>query len=171
MVENYFMQDGRPIIDVFKLGELIGLAVKSAVKEALYKQTGLGPEHQHSMLKRFQRYALNEESLWQKYLQVTENDRLEKPDFIHNIHAIDRQDTLVTFSSLYIHLLDQLEWQLLSQNEIREAAAVILENVGKALGLNKSDIQLPLPGEQFPKQLIECFEQVIVRAVRGIDDV
>ena len=154
-----------------KLGELIGVAVKIAVKEALYKQTGLAPEYQHSFLRRFQRYGLNEESLWQKYLQLVESDRIKKPDFIHNVHAIDRQDTLVVLSSLYIHLLDQLEWQLLNQDEVRETAAVILENVEKALGLNKSNVQLPLPDEQFSKQLIECFEQVIVRAARGIDNV
>jgi adenosylcobinamide amidohydrolase len=151
-----------------KLGELIGKAVKGAVKEALYKQTGLSPEYQHSILKRFKRYGVNEESLWRKYLQMEENNRVDKPNFIHNLHVLDGKDSLVTFTSLYIHLLDQLEWQLLNKEEVKEAAEVILASMQKALGLNEDNLQLPQPSEaQFPEQLIDCFEKLIARVAGG----
>lgn len=153
-----------------KLGELIGRAVKSAVKEALFKQTGLGPEYQHSLLRRFKRYGLNEEMLWQKYLQMTENVRMDKPLFIHHLHILDRQDTLVTFSSLYIHLLDQLEWQLLNREEVMEAAAVILANIQTKLGLKEDCFKFPLlPNERLSEQLIDLFAQVIARAAGGLE--
>lgn len=155
-----------------KLGELIGVVVKTAVKEALYKQTGLSPKYQHSMLKRFKRYGLNEESLWCEYLQLTGNDRsgkLEKPAFINNIHILDRQDAVVTSSSLYIHLLDQLTWQLLSQEEVREAAVIILENMQKTFGINKNDnIQLSSAEDNFEERMIRCFAQAMAQAAGGM---
>ncbi len=39
-----------------KIGELIGKAVKGAVKEALYRQSGMGPEKQHDVFRRMSRF-------------------------------------------------------------------------------------------------------------------
>ena len=44
-----------------KLGELLGKSVKKAVKEALAKQSGLTPQRQKSVFRRFKRYGLNAE--------------------------------------------------------------------------------------------------------------
>ena len=53
-----------------KLGELIGLTVKAAVKEALFLQSGLCPESQHSLLKRGKRFGINEDRLWEAYKEI-----------------------------------------------------------------------------------------------------
>ncbi len=146
-----------------KLGELIGRAVKKAVKEALFKQSGLDSHYQKSILRRFERYGLNEESLWQKYCRNVQSGCKEKALFIHNLHILDRNALLVTLGSLYIHLLDQYEWQLLQEEEVKEGAAVILKNIKKILNL-KGKMEEPVYDEQLSQCLINSFAEVMVQA-------
>ena len=114
-----------------KLGELIGIAVKKSVKEALFFQSGLCPQYQHSLLRRIKRFGVNENLIWQKYIDIKENleDILGKPEFINNLHRIDKEDKIVTLTSLYVHLLDQLDWELLSIEEVENEGKNILSRI------------------------------------------
>ncbi|WP_241423567.1 adenosylcobinamide amidohydrolase [Candidatus Contubernalis alkaliaceticus] len=153
-----------------KLGELIGRSVKSAVKEALHKQSGLNPKDQRSVLKRFDRYGLTEESLWRRYCHLAGSQPLQKPDFIHNLHVLEREAKLVAYASLYIHLLDQYDWQLLNQWEIEETAAVILENVQKLLNV-KAPEEITISGDDhLIGRLTGYFEEVMVRAAGKLEE-
>jgi len=116
-----------------KLGELIGCAVKAAVKEALFLQTGLAPEYQHSALRRLKRYGLTEESLWNRYL--LREKQVVKAKFLDCLYHFEQEDCLVTYTSLYIHLLDQHDWGLLSEDEVREAGQEIMNIMTKTYGL------------------------------------
>ncbi len=108
-----------------KLGELIGRTVLPAVKEALCKQSGLSPRQQHSMLRRFKRYGITEESLWQAYIAASEKTVL-KPIFMDTLHRLDSDNYLVTYAASYVHLLDELQWELLSGVEVRQAGNELL---------------------------------------------
>lgn len=116
-----------------KLGELIGCTVKQAVKEALLKQTGLSPEMQRSVLRRLKRFGVNEETLWQEY--PDRGIQIKQQQFLDCLYQIDRDPLLVTYTSLYIHLLDQLLWNLLSGEEVRQAGNVLLALVANNYGL------------------------------------
>ncbi len=117
-----------------KLGELIGKAVLPAVKEALGKQTGLSPRQQHSMLRRFKRYGILEENLWQAYVGNT-GKVVIKPKFLDVLHQIDSDNYLVTYAALYVHLLDELQWELLSGIEVRQAANELLTAAATKYGV------------------------------------
>jgi len=121
-----------------KLGELIGIAVKEAVKEALFLQTGLCPKYQHSVLRRTKRFGVEEDIIWQKYnSMINESEkRIMKPEFIHNLHIIDTRDELVTLTSLYVHLLDQLDWELLSIKEVTEEGKFLLSRIIDVFDIN-----------------------------------
>ncbi len=116
-----------------KLGELIGRTVLPAVKEALLKQTGLSPRHQHSLLRRLKRFGIKEESLWQAYL--TGGGQVIKPKFMTRLYELDGVSPLVTYTSLYIHLLDQLQWELLTGDEVREAGNELLAAAAARFGV------------------------------------
>ncbi|SMD10025.1 adenosylcobinamide amidohydrolase [Sporomusa malonica] len=117
-----------------KLGELIGQTVLPAVKEALLKQTGLSPRQQHSMLRRFKRYGIGEESLWQAY--AGNNDRaIIKPEFMDALYQVDSDNYLVTYTALYVHLLDELQWELISGIEVRQAGNELLTAVAARFGV------------------------------------
>lgn len=110
-----------------KLGELIGRSVKAAVKEALFKQSGLCPGYQHSILRRTKRYGINEEKLWLRYLEEETGEAVSKADFIHRLHMLEKTKGLVTLTSLFVHVLDQLEWRLLDPEEAAMAGHMLLE--------------------------------------------
>ncbi len=117
-----------------KLGELIGRTVVPAVKQALLKQTGLSPEQQHSVLRRFKRYGIGEESLWQAYAGNTDKTVI-KPKFLHELYQIDRDNHLVTYAALFVHLLDELHWELLSGVEVRQAGNELLTAAAVKFGV------------------------------------
>jgi len=117
-----------------KLGELIGRVVKHAVKEALLRQTGLSPRRQHSILKRMKRFGVKEETLWQAY--TAENSVVViKPEFLEYLYQLDGDNCLVTYTSLYVHLLDQFQWELLSGEEVMQTGNELLATVAGKFGV------------------------------------
>lgn len=112
-----------------KAGELIGRVVKEAVKEALFKHQGASPASQHSILRRLKRYKITEDKLWGIYENKNGPDRLEKLDFMDKIHKLDGKNEIVTLTSLYVHLMDQASWGLISDEEARWAGNLILARI------------------------------------------
>lgn len=118
-----------------KLGEMIGITVKTAVKKALGKHMGLTAESQHSMEKRTFRYGLTKERYWDIYAGEAK-ERVSKADFIDRLDRLDVDDEMVTLTSLYVHLLDQLEWGLLKEKEAERAAVLLLREMAGYLGMD-----------------------------------
>ena len=116
-----------------KLGELIGVAVKAGVKEALLKQTGLGPKQQCNVLRRVERFGITAEGLWLEFQQNSGAAGHDKAWFWQRVEEVFDDEDLVARVSLYIHLLDQLNWQLLSESVVcREAAVLLADMLAKA---------------------------------------
>ncbi|WP_368293223.1 adenosylcobinamide amidohydrolase [Dehalobacter sp. TBBPA1] len=132
-----------------KLGELIGITVKQAVKEALFLQTGLCPEYQFSLLNRLKRFGINEETLWQEYqkgigvlcqesksragvpnqAESRKPGSLDKQKFLNRLKKIECEEELVIPATLYVHLMDQLDWQLLSPAQAASEGKIIIERL------------------------------------------
>lgn len=108
-----------------KLGELIGRAVKAAVKEALRLETGLSPESQHDVLRRTDRFGITEDTLWEVYRR--QGGTMSRADFADRLERESRSGELVAPVSLYAHLLDQLQWGLLPPEEAVSAGRNVLE--------------------------------------------
>lgn len=117
-----------------KLGEILGKAVKAAVKEALNRQSGLCPEGQHDVIRRMDRFGINEDSLWAQYRGTK-----SRAEFSTALETILKRGMIVTYSSLYAHLLDQLMWGLISADEAKEAGGAILELMAAGMDGGKSD--------------------------------
>ena len=101
-----------------KLGELIGKAVKAAVKEALNQQSGLCPARQHQVVRRMDRFGITNDVLWRNY-----SGRKPRAEFEECLEELLSRGMLVTYTSLYAHLLDQAVWGMLSLEEVTEGAA------------------------------------------------
>lgn len=135
-----------------KLGELIGKAVKSAVKEALNLQSGLCPQRQHNVLKRMDRFGITENTLWEDFCK--NSDSLTMADFYDRIHHIAQKSELVVSSSLYAHLLDQLIWEMITPQEAVDMGTKILgimqkEHCNESLEFTDKQIALQYMIEQF----------------------
>jgi adenosylcobinamide amidohydrolase len=132
-----------------KLGELIGRAVKPAVKEALFLQTGLSPKLQKSVIRRTMRFGISQEKLWQNFAR---KDQIIKPDFIEALEEIDQIPELVVSTILLVHLLDELNWGLLSSSEIESQILKQFKQMADSLDI---EMEVSLSGSQDKESVIE----------------
>lgn len=105
-----------------KLGELIGRTVMTAVREALFRQTGLCAAQQFNLIQRIGRFGVTEKSLWAK----TEEPGIQYTEFITCLGQISREREMVIHTSLYVHLLDQLQWGLIDAADAHNVANELL---------------------------------------------
>jgi len=105
-----------------KLGEMIGRTVMAAVKEALFRQTGLCAERQFTIFARMERFGITKDHLRKQALQ----SGLTQPQLVEQLAKIDTESSLVVQASLYAHLLDQLRWRLIRPEEALQAARALL---------------------------------------------
>ena len=142
-----------------KLGELIGLAVMAAVKEALKKQSGLTPAQQHDLLRRLRRFGVTEETLWQRYKEEVGDDALIKAQFIATLEKMIAVPALFPLGVLFIHLYDEHLWGLLEKGETWEAAEKLLKEMAAALCLKTQE------GVLMQEGYMESLAMLLVRAV------
>ena len=138
-----------------KLGELIGLTVKAAVKETFLKQSNLCPATQHNILRRIDRFGITEETLWNSY-----TGELDKPHFLHKLHTIAKQNEILTYTSLYIHLMDQLMWELISPEEAVTAGEMMLAILEK----RHSEPDGEINGDTI-RRMITAYEEFLTRYI------
>lgn len=145
-----------------KLGELIGVCVKEAVKKALNLQSGLNEKNQKSILRRAKRYGINNESLWEKYI-LGKEERLHKLDYMDILSKIEKDEMMVTYVSLILHLLDQYEWKLLSKEVVTIQCQEILDKIFLGTTIEKNS-------DNLVKEVIENLKISINRLieVRGL---
>ena len=142
-----------------KLGELIGLAVMAAVKEALKKQSGLTPAQQHDLLRRLRRFGVTEETLWQRYKEEVGDDALIKAQFIAALEKMIAVPALFPLGVLFIHLYDEHLWGLLEKGETWEAAEKLLKEMATALRLKTQE------GVLMQEDYMDSLARLLVRAV------
>ena len=142
-----------------KLGELIGLAVMAAVKEALKKQSGLTPAQQHDLLRRLRRFGVTEETLWQRYKEEAGDDALIKAQFIAALEKMIAVPALFPLGVLFIHLYDEHLWGLLEKEETWEAAEKLLKEMATALRLKTQE------GVLMKEDYMDSLARLLVRAV------
>ncbi|AFA47816.1 adenosylcobinamide amidohydrolase [Acetobacterium woodii] len=120
-----------------KLGELIGRLVRDTVKESLNAHMALNPLTQHRILARMKRYGVTEGTFFKKFNELSQEGQRHFPEWIDRLHRLDQEDELVTWTSLYVHLLDQLGWGLLSGVEAINSGAIILKQIAKGQAVNR----------------------------------
>lgn len=144
-----------------KLGEYIGKTVREAVKEALNRQSGLCPASQHDIRNRMDRFGVTEDKLWAAYRELLEEKSLPvspfaRADFTDRLERICQENTLVTYTSLYAHLLDQLEWGLLTTEEAFPAGQRLLELAGLSSRRYRSYASEPNVISQMAENYLYC---------------
>lgn len=107
----------------YKLGEVIGRVVMSALKETLRLQTDLCPAWQHNAIRRLSRFGV------------------DVRDFAGQDEALVQQlaedGEMVTRASLLAHLIDQLDWKMLTADEVLTAAGEMLQ-IADRMGMQTS---------------------------------
>ena len=139
-----------------KLGELIGKAVKKAVKLALYKQTHLGPKQQHNLFKRLQRFGLSLNYLFESYMSEYEADGHEKFEVLNAFEKYARSNETVVMSAMWSHLVDEWLWGLLTDEELN-------------LGLVQLGLVPVESSGSYPSNSLEYFEPAGISATHQFE--
>ena len=121
-----------------KLGEMIGKVVIKAVKRALEKQAGLNAEFQHNVFRRLKRFGILPGTMWGEYQEVTSAE--VKPVYLLVAENLAKDKIMLTFTSLYIHLLDQFLWQLISEEEMQAAGQSLLDTIATYYNVGSEQI-------------------------------
>lgn len=130
-----------------KLGELIGVTVKEAVKEALFLQTQVCSKTQFSVVSRLNRYGINENTLYERLMA---SDILYKENFDNYVEFFSnwqKSAKAVIQASFYAYLLDQVEWGLIRKDQ------AFYYLCGLPLGAEVEQNLTPL----IEKKIVECF--------------
>ena len=112
-----------------KLGELIGKTVKNAVKKALAKQSGLTPAKQHDVFRRLKRFDIKPGDMWQAY--SAQDAAVVKTEYLLAAERLAKEDIMLVYTSLYVHLLDQHLWKLISAKEMQLAGQKLLQAIAE----------------------------------------
>lgn len=104
-----------------KLGELIGCTVKEAVKEALYRQTGVGAGLQKDAFRRLRRHGIDESQLWEFALEQKLTEPGNRMHFKSQAERWARDPHIAAWSILEGYLQDEKLWGMLDSGEAGEA--------------------------------------------------
>lgn len=121
-----------------KIGELIGKVVTKAVKLALEKQAGLNADFQHNVFRRLKRFGILPGGMWAEYQASTKAE--VKPVYLLAAEALAKDKAMLTYTSLYIHLLDQFLWQLISEEEMQLAGQSLLDTLATYYNVGNEQI-------------------------------
>ena len=133
----------------FKFGELAAQAVREAVTQALFRQTGLCAHGQHAVLRRLQRFGITGEKL-SAYCLTRMPD--QHAAFARTLEKLDRDAFLVSAVSLYVHLEDQRRAEMLTEPEAADWAEHILKEVCRHYCCH-----IPTPGDGCLMEKMEHF--------------
>lgn len=139
----------------FKFGELAAEAVKQAVSEALFRQTGLCPEFQHSLLRRMQRFGITAQSLRARCPKELPGSEAA---FSRTLAKLDRDSFAVASVTLYLHLLDQLRAGLLTPAQSEDWALHLLKELAVHF-----QCPPPVPNRSLPPQV--WLEEFLANAI------
>jgi len=119
-----------------KLGELIGVTVMDAVRQSLDQHMGLSEKSQHDMFARIKRFGITEKSFIEGFRAI--DNEMPVAKFMNNLHAVSANGELVTLTSLYIHLLDQMGWGMITSEEAFTAGELLLNGVAAKFSTEQS---------------------------------
>ncbi len=139
------------------LGELIGKAVFSAIKETLALQNQLTPESQRSCLAHMLRFGLTRESMVKSVARGLDKEKAIL--FDKNFGQVDRDPLVVASVAALVHLRDKVVWGILPESCVPEIlnyhgaqiAATVSGNFDaiNSYGKKLKEVKQGLKGEDF----------------------
>ncbi len=112
------------------------------------------------------RFGITEDSLWAAFQERQAEGDISRAEFEDRLDHIKTDNTLVTYTSLYAHLLDQLDWELLSPEEAWEAGTQMLCLAGLQEEMTEKE-SLVQPGER-EACICRMAEQYLERLINRI---
>lgn len=117
------------------LGELIGTAVKEAVKEALDRQTGMNTTRQARVSWQAIRYGITRDKIRTYHQHIFPQSELTETVFDATFEQVDAHPEWVAGCAAYLHLIDQNAWGLLDKKTVHDACGRQVQMMRQHYGL------------------------------------
>lgn len=149
----------------YKLGELIGNAVRDALREALYLQSGLCAVRQFDIFRRLGRFGITRSEMidWiyeysnmyhtqeiSKQVTVKKQIKMEKV-LEEALRVLNEDEEFITYITLCAHILDQIQWGAIPE----EAAKIVMSQLLQQMTV------ISEKGRKKQKQKIENIYQTV----------
>lgn len=149
-----------------KLGELIGITVKEAVKEALYLQTKVNAEYQYNAIRRLGRFGLLERDIYHKYMEGNEDKDIGRSEFSTALSRIVKSREVVILSSIVANLIDQMDWELISVEDVLVSMANILRLYSKDKNIEfEIEFCQTRDKDQAVKEIIDSWKMLMIKEI------
>ncbi|MGM9582301.1 MAG: adenosylcobinamide amidohydrolase, partial [Phascolarctobacterium sp.] len=87
------------------------------------------------------RFGVLPGNMWNDFFKVKGNTI--KPKYLLEAEKLAKENDMLCHTSLYIHLLDQYLWGLISREEMKKTGQVLLHNLSDCYGVEPSLIDSP----------------------------
>ncbi len=123
-----------------KLGELIALSVREAVKSSLSLQNKLTPEERRYLPRLLERFGFDEEKIFDFFKNKVDGSFYT---FLrNNKYPLFSDSLLISHALSYLHLLDQIHWGIIPENcafeVLTSQAALIASSISLKFDLFKN---------------------------------
>jgi len=118
------------------LGELIGKCVTEAVLKALDSWGGLNAVSQRDAMKRLARYGVKDDDYF------ASSDGREREDLMEDLRRTAENGEVVAAVSSAVHLQDEIEWGLLTEEDGNCVAGRILYGLMDKMGVKGPEIEM-----------------------------
>jgi len=153
-----------------KLGELIGLTVIRATTAALEMETGLSPESQRDVLVRLSRFGITEDDIWnvaRTRCQKSRSEFILKEIFMTCLRKKAQGPELVARVSAVLHIIDEVEWDLLPEHEAKIVACRLIRegfSLEKSIGGERESGPAQ---ESILNGLNSALSELVIREIRS----
>jgi adenosylcobinamide amidohydrolase len=140
-----------------KLGELIGLATRTATAEALRWQNGMESSYTRGLFHIFGRYGLSEKKFWEDISLLLKDDDLQL--LKKNSHSVFYEPLVSASAYSFVAVLDRIRYGTLPEatasEALRQSAALLAANLAaKPHQVNEFRVALPQVDASQPLRLL-----------------
>ena len=122
-----------------KLGELIARATIEATTKALYLQSDISPVTQCDMMRRLERFGIDEQRYWS--VATTLSGANKRDLFIRRLREMSKDPRLVSVCCAVLHLADEVSWGVIPLVSAQKSAFFFMKDLSDLIG---ADNALPM---------------------------
>lgn len=114
-----------------KLGELIGITVKKAIKETLSRQNGLTPSSRCSLIAHLERFGASQKDAVSQISALLSDEDAQL--LANNFDSMDHDPLVVAAVVALVHVRDQLKWGIIPQTCLPELICTFSAQIAAAV--------------------------------------
>ncbi|MFX1495790.1 MAG: adenosylcobinamide amidohydrolase [Promethearchaeota archaeon] len=148
------------------LGELIANAVKDALKQALFKQEKITSQNRFDFFNLAKRYGITEKEILKMVIKTPQSNSFSEDQILKLIKKQSKNEKIIIPMILIIHLLDQVNWQIIKVNKAIPMIEMIKNKMLNDLNLEAMPKYSISQDKKMPELILELFKKTFVEIMK-----